>query len=39
MATATGTQVSIDKREVETEVMVNNGETVVLGMVFRANQA
>ncbi|QQS54650.1 MAG: type IV pilus secretin PilQ [Candidatus Competibacteraceae bacterium] len=34
VATATGPQVSIDKREVETEVMVNNGETVVLGGVF-----
>ncbi|MDG4559759.1 MAG: type IV pilus secretin PilQ [Candidatus Competibacter sp.] len=34
VATATGAQVSIDKREVETEVMVNNGETVVLGGVF-----
>lgn len=34
VATATGLQVSIDKREVETQVMVNNGETVVLGGVF-----
>ncbi len=34
VVTATGPQVSIDKREVETEVMVNNGETVVLGGVF-----
>jgi type IV pilus assembly protein PilQ len=34
VATATGPQVSIDKRELETEVMVNNGETVVLGGVF-----
>lgn len=32
--TATGPQASIDKREVETDVMVNNGETVVLGGVF-----
>jgi len=32
--TATGPQASIDKREVETQVMVNNGETVVLGGVF-----
>ena len=34
VATATGPQVSIDKREVETQVLVNNGETVVLGGVF-----
>jgi type IV pilus assembly protein PilQ len=34
VATATGPQVSIDKREIETQVMVNNGETVVLGGVF-----
>lgn len=34
VSTATGPQVSIDKREIETEVMVNNGETVVLGGVF-----
>ncbi len=34
VATATGPQVSIDKREIETRVMVNNGETVVLGGVF-----
>jgi len=34
VATATGLQVSIDKREVETQVLVNNGETVVLGGVF-----
>ncbi len=34
VVTATGSQVSIDKRELETEVMVNNGETVVLGGVF-----
>jgi len=34
VATATGPQVSIDKREIETQVLVNNGETVVLGGVF-----
>ena len=34
VATASGPQVSIDKREIETQVMVNNGETVVLGGVF-----
>jgi len=34
VATATGPQASIDKREIETQVMVNNGETVVLGGVF-----
>jgi type IV pilus assembly protein PilQ len=34
VATATGLQASIDKREIETQVMVNNGETVVLGGVF-----
>jgi type IV pilus assembly protein PilQ len=34
VVTATGPQVSIDKREIETQVMVNNGETVVLGGVF-----
>ncbi len=32
--TASGEQVSIEKREIETQVMVNNGETVVLGGVF-----
>ncbi len=36
--TATGPQASIDKREVETQVMVNNGETVVLGGVFEHNK-
>jgi type IV pilus assembly protein PilQ len=30
---------SIDKREVETQVLVNNGETVVLGGVFEQNKA
>ena len=39
VATATGTQASIDKREVETEVMVNNGETVVLGGVFEQTKS
>ncbi|MBK8507772.1 MAG: type IV pilus secretin PilQ [Candidatus Competibacteraceae bacterium] len=34
VATSTGTQPTIDKRELETQVMVNNGETVVLGGVF-----
>ena len=29
---------SIDKREVETQVLVNNGETVVLGGVFEQNK-
>ncbi|MBZ4194466.1 MAG: type IV pilus secretin PilQ [Candidatus Contendobacter sp.] len=29
---------SVDKREVETQVMVNNGETVVLGGVFEQNK-
>ncbi len=36
--TATGPQASIDKREVETEVMVNNGDTVVLGGVFEQSK-
>ena len=36
---ATGGNVpSIDKREVETQVLVNNGETVVLGGVFEQNK-
>lgn len=30
---------SIDKREVETQVLVNNGETVVLGGVFEQNKS
>ncbi len=38
VATSTGTQPTIDKREVETQVMVNNGETVVLGGVFEQNK-
>ncbi|HCB13447.1 MAG TPA: type IV pilus secretin PilQ [Gammaproteobacteria bacterium] len=38
VATATGPQVSIDKREVETQVLVNNGETVVLGGVFEQSK-
>ncbi len=36
--TSTGLQPTIDKREVETEVLVNNGETVVLGGVFEHNK-
>ncbi len=37
---ATGGSVpSIDRREVETQVLVNNGETVVLGGVFEQNKA
>ncbi|HOW74895.1 MAG TPA: type IV pilus secretin PilQ [Candidatus Competibacteraceae bacterium] len=39
VATATGPQVSIDKREIETQVLVNNGETVVLGGVFEQTKA
>lgn len=39
VATATGTQPSIDKREIETQVMVNNGETVVLGGVFEQTKS
>jgi type IV pilus assembly protein PilQ len=38
VATATGLQPTIDKREVETQVLVNNGETVVLGGVFEQNR-
>ena len=34
-----GSVPSIDKREVETQVLVNNGETVVLGGVFEQNKA
>ncbi|HRZ52994.1 MAG TPA: type IV pilus secretin PilQ, partial [Candidatus Contendobacter sp.] len=30
---------SIDRREVETQVLVNNGETVVLGGVFEQSKA
>ncbi|MEH6874462.1 MAG: type IV pilus secretin PilQ, partial [Candidatus Competibacter sp.] len=38
VSTATGPQPTIDKREVETQVLVNNGETVVLGGVFEQNR-
>jgi type IV pilus assembly protein PilQ len=33
-----GGEPAIDKREVETQVLVNNGETVVLGGVFEQNK-
>ncbi|MFO1371744.1 MAG: hypothetical protein U1F42_04895 [Candidatus Competibacteraceae bacterium] len=33
-----GSVPSIDKRKVETQVLVNNGETVVLGGVFEQNK-
>ena len=37
--TGTGTEPSIDRREVNTQVLVNDGETVVLGGVFESFKA
>ncbi len=37
-ALVVGGEPAIDKREVETQVLVNNGETVVLGGVFEQNK-